>query len=42
MNKIISPGEKIFIAGSRGMAGNSILKVLLRNGYGDKILMEKY
>ena len=36
MHKLISPGEKIFIAGAKGMVGNSILKVLLRNGYGDK------
>ncbi|MDC3016304.1 GDP-L-fucose synthase [Prochlorococcus sp. AH-736-E20] len=36
MAKLISPGEKIFIAGSTGMVGNAILKVLLNNGYGDK------
>jgi len=36
MDKLISPGEKIFIAGSTGMVGNAILKVLLNNGYGDK------
>ena len=36
MNKIISPGEKIFIAGSTGMVGNAIFKVLLKDGYGDK------
>ena len=36
MNKLISPSEKIFIAGSRGMVGNAILKILVREGYGDK------
>ena len=37
MKKLITPEEKIFIAGSKGMVGNSILKVLfLRDGYGDK------
>ncbi len=36
MSKLITPSEKIFIAGSRGMAGNAILRVLLSNGYGDQ------
>tara|TARA_Y100001978_G_scaffold68828_1_gene61924 strand:+ start:1784 stop:2800 length:1017 start_codon:yes stop_codon:yes gene_type:complete len=36
MKKLIKPGEKIFIAGSNGMVGNAILKVLLRGGYGNK------
>ena len=36
MYKLISPNEKIFIAGSTGMVGNSIVKALLNNGYGNK------
>ena len=32
----MSKDEKFFIAGGRGMAGNAIYKVLLRNGYGDE------
>jgi len=34
MNKKISYKDKIFIAGSTGMAGKAIKKVLLQNGYG--------
>ena len=36
MQKLVKLQNKIFIAGSRGMVGNAITKVLLRNGYGDK------
>ena len=36
MIKKISQKDKIFIAGSTGMAGKAIKKVLLENGYGLK------
>ena len=36
MDKKISLSEKIFIAGSSGMVGSSIYRVLIKNGYGNK------
>ncbi len=36
MISLISKDEKFFIAGGSGMAGKSICKVLLNNGYGNK------
>ncbi len=36
MNNKILLNEKIFIAGSNGMAGNAICRSLLKNGYGKK------
>tara|TARA_B100000886_G_scaffold338725_1_gene302253 strand:+ start:1368 stop:2360 length:993 start_codon:yes stop_codon:yes gene_type:complete len=38
MKKYISKNEKIFIAGSSGMAGNAIVRSLKKAGYGDKNL----
>ena len=34
MKKLISKSERFFIAGSRGMAGQSIVKALKKSGYG--------
>ena len=36
MTNYISKNEKIFIAGSSGMAGNAIVRSLKMAGYGDK------
>ncbi len=36
MNKYINADEKFFIAGSRGMAGSAIHRILLSNGYGNE------
>ena len=38
MSNLISLNEKIFIAGSTGMAGSSILRKLMSKGYGKKSL----
>ena len=38
MKKLISLGEKIFIAGANGMAGNAICRSFLKKGYGNKNL----
>ena len=35
MSKLISPSEKIFIAGASGMAGSAIYRNLKKKGYGD-------
>ena len=35
MKKLISKNEKIFIAGSTGMAGSAIKKQLIKNNYGN-------
>ena len=35
MQKLISPNERIFIAGSSGMAGSAIKRKLIECGYGD-------
>jgi len=36
MQKLISKSERFFIAGSRGMAGKSIIKALNKSGYGNR------
>ena len=36
MKKLISKSEKFFIAGSRGMVGQAIVKALRKSGYGKK------
>ena len=36
--KLISKDEKFFIAGATGMAGSSICRALIKNGYGNKDL----
>ena len=36
MNKLISKNERIFVAGSSGMAGSAICRSLLKSGYGLK------
>tara|TARA_B100000212_G_scaffold206430_1_gene155741 strand:- start:546 stop:1562 length:1017 start_codon:yes stop_codon:yes gene_type:complete len=36
MNNLISKDEKFLVAGGTGMVGKSIIKILLKNGYGDK------
>ena len=36
MKKLISKSERFFIAGSRGMAGQAIVKALRKSGYGEK------
>ncbi len=36
MKKLISKSERIFIAGSRGMVGQAIVKALKKSGYGEK------
>ena len=36
MKKLISKSERFFIAGSRGMAGQAIVKTLRSSGYGEK------
>ena len=36
MKKLISLSEKIFISGANGMVGSSIVRSLIRNGYGNK------
>ena len=38
MDKLISLGEKIFIAGANGMAGSAIYRSFLKKGYGNKNL----
>ena len=35
MEKLISKNERIFIAGSTGMAGSAIKKQLIKNNYGN-------
>ena len=35
MKPLISPNDKFFIAGARGMAGGSITRALIRAGYGN-------
>ena len=37
MSKLISQSENIFVAGSSGMVGRAIKKVLLNGGYGDAL-----
>ncbi len=34
--KLINPGEKIFVAGSKGMVGSSVCRILKESGYGLK------
>ena len=41
MSLYISPEDKIFIAGARGMAGTAILKALKKAGYGENELSGK-
>ena len=36
MKKLISKSERFFIAGSRGMVGQAIVKALRKSGYGEK------
>ena len=36
MTKLISKSERFFIAGSRGMVGQAIVKALRKSGYGKK------
>ena len=36
MKKLISKNERFFIAGSRGMVGQAIVKALRKSGYGEK------
>jgi GDP-L-fucose synthase len=35
MTKLITPGDRVFVAGHRGMAGGAICRALQRAGYGD-------
>jgi GDP-L-fucose synthase len=35
MTTLITPADRIFVAGHRGMAGNAICRALQRAGYGD-------
>ena len=35
MGALISPADRIFVAGHRGMAGGAILRALQRAGYGE-------
>ena len=35
MAALITPGDRIFVAGHRGMAGSAICRALQRAGYGD-------
>jgi GDP-L-fucose synthase len=35
MSALITPADRIFVAGHRGMAGSAIARALLRAGYGD-------
>ena len=35
MNSLISKSDKIFVAGSAGMAGSAITRALIKNGYGN-------
>ena len=35
MKKLITPNEKIFIAGANGMVGNAIKRILQKSGYGN-------
>ncbi|MBM5799430.1 MAG: GDP-L-fucose synthase [Cyanobacteria bacterium K_DeepCast_35m_m2_023] len=35
MSKLITPADRIFVAGHRGMAGSAIGRALQRSGYGD-------
>ncbi|MEB3172747.1 MAG: GDP-L-fucose synthase [Cyanobacteriota bacterium] len=35
MSRLITPAERIFVAGHRGMAGRAICRALQRSGYGD-------
>ena len=37
MSKLISKSEKIFIAGSSGMVGSALKRVLINFGYGDEV-----
>ena len=37
MSKLISQSENIFVAGSSGMVGRLLKKVLLNGGYGDAL-----
>ena len=36
MQKLISKSENFFIAGSRGMVGQAVVKALRKSGYGEK------
>ena len=36
VKKLINLNEKIFLAGSKGMAGSAINRALLKHGYGQK------
>jgi GDP-L-fucose synthase len=35
MPALITPADRIFVAGHRGMAGSAICRALTRAGYGD-------
>ena len=35
MKSLISKTDKIFVAGSSGMAGSAIARALIKNGYGN-------
>ena len=35
MSELLQPTDRIFVAGSRGMAGSAICRALVRNGFGN-------
>ena len=37
MTKLITPADRIFVAGHRGMAGSAICRALQRAGYGEPL-----
>ena len=41
MDKLINTEDTIYVAGSTGMVGKSICKILKRNGYGNSRLGSK-
>ena len=40
--KLISNDDRIFVAGSKGMAGSAICRKLIEKGYGSKIIKDPY
>ena len=42
MSALISPADRIFVAGHRGMAGSAILRRLQRGGYGTLLTVDRH